>query len=166
MSNPECSVVLMVRTEAERGLHADGTGLFLAAGNGQLVINIRKLAALDLVFHGPRFVLIEFGGALVLTIGLAALSLRSAFSGPGQPIVWEAVLGVLLASIGANYVPLLIHAVSLVRSGAAREEVAAELDDAPLSQRRYGSQQFLLVVPFAVLAIAIAQALGHRNSRG
>lgn len=166
MSNPECSVVLMVRTEAERGLHADGTGLFLAAGNGQLVINIRKLAALDLVFHGPRFVLVEFGGAVVLTIVLAALSLRSAFLGHGQPIVWEVVLAGLLASIGANYLPLLIHAISLVRSGTAREEVAVELENASLSQRLYGTRQFLLAVPFAVLAMAIAQGMPHRNAGG
>ena len=127
-----------------------------------MLINIRKLAALDLLFHGPRFVLIEFGGAVVLTFGLAVLSMRSALSGPGQPVVWEIVLGVLLASIGANYLPLLINAVALIRSGTARQEVAGELEQARQSQRRYGIQQFLLVVPFAVLAIAVAQALERR----
>ena len=135
----------------------------LPAGNGQLFISIRKLAALDLVFHGPRFVLIEFGGAVLLTAGLAALSLRSAFSGPGQPVIWEIVVGVLLVSIGANYLPVLIHAVSLVRSGTAREEVAMELENAPLSQRRYGTQQFLLAVPFAVLVVAIAQEFARET---
>jgi hypothetical protein len=128
-----------------------------------VLIDIRKLAALDLVFHGPRFVLIEFGGAVVLTWGLAALSFRSALSGPGAPVVWEIVLGVLLASIGANYLPLLINAAVLIRSGTAREEVAPELEQASQSQRRYGTQQFLLVVPFAVAAIAIAQELARRN---
>jgi len=107
-------------------------------------------------------VLIEFGGAVVLTFGLAVLSMRSALSGPGQPVVWEIVLGVLLASIGANYLPLLINAVALIRSGTARQEVAGELEQARQSQRRYGIQQFLLVVPFAVLAIAVAQALERR----
>lgn len=129
-------------------------------------MNIRKLAALDLVFHGPRFVLVEFGGAVVLTIVLAALSLRSAFSGPGQPIFWEIALAALLASIGANYLPLLIHATSLVRSGTAREEVAVELENAPLYQRLYGTRQFLLAVPFAVLAMAITQAMAHRKPGG
>ncbi len=124
-----------------------------------MFISIRKLAALDLVFHGPRFVLIEFGGAVVLTVALAVLSLRSALSGPGRPVIWEIVLGVLLASIGANYLPLLVSAVSLIRSGTAREEVAVELEQAGRSQRQYGTQQFLLVVPFGVLLIAAAQAL-------
>jgi hypothetical protein len=130
-----------------------------------LLISIRKLAALDLVFHGPRFVLIEFGGAVVLSIGLAALSLRSAFSGPGRPVVWEIVLGVLLVSIAANYLPLLVNAVLLIRSGTARQEVAAELEHARQTQRRYGTQQFLLIVPLAVMVIALAQALGRRTPR-
>ncbi|HEX7262791.1 MAG TPA: hypothetical protein VF383_01310 [Candidatus Dormibacteraeota bacterium] len=122
-----------------------------------MLISIRKLAALDLVFHGPRFVLIEFGGAVVLTFGLAVLSLRAAFSHPGEPVIWEIVLGILLASIGANYLPLLVHAASLIRSGTAREEVKNELEQSKLSQRRYGTQQFLLLVPFAILVIAVAQ---------
>ncbi len=128
-----------------------------------MFINIRKLAALDLVFHGPRLVLIEFGGAVVLSVGLAVLSLRSAFSGSGRPVVWEIVLGVLLASIGANYIPLLVNAVSLIRSGTARQEVAEEMDQTRQPQRRYGTQQFLLVVPFAVMVLALVQALGRRT---
>jgi hypothetical protein len=131
-----------------------------------LFINVRKLAALDLVFHGPRFVLVEFAGAIVLTGGLAALSLRSALWGPGHPVIWEIVLGVLLASIGANYLPLLINAVDLIRGGTAREEVALELEQATLSRRRYGTQQFLLAVPFAMVAIAIVQALASRPRNG
>jgi hypothetical protein len=126
------------------------------------LISIRKLAALDLVFHGPRFVLVEFGGAVVLTAGLAVLSLRSALYGPGRPVVWEIALGLLLTSIGANDLPLLVSAVSLIRAATARQEVGVELEQAERSQRRYGTQQFLLVVPFAVLVIAIAQ----RRTRG
>jgi hypothetical protein len=127
-----------------------------------MFINVRKLAALDLVFHGSRFVLIEFAGAVVLTGVLAALSLRSALWGPGHPVVWELVLGVLLASIGANYVPLLMNSVDLIRGGTAREEVALELEQAGQSQRRYETQQFLLAVPLAMVAIAIVQALASR----
>jgi hypothetical protein len=127
-------------------------------------INIRKLAALDLVFHGSRFVVIEFGGAVVLAAALAALTLRSALSAPGRPVVWEIALRVFLATVGANYLPLLLHTVSLIRSGTAREEVAAELQQVRESQRRYGTQQLLLVVPFAVLAISVAQMFTRRRS--
>jgi hypothetical protein len=131
-----------------------------------LLISIRKLAALDLVFHGPRFVLIEFGGAVALTGTLAALSLRSALTGPGHRVGWEFVFGALLAGIGANYLPLLISAISLVRTGTAREEVAVELEQAQQAQYRYGTQQILLAVPFAVAAIAVAQALAGRRRGG
>ena len=128
------------------------------------IIDVRKLAALDLILHGPRFVLIEFGGAVVLAGGLGALSLRAGLAAPGHPVLWEIALGVVLASIAANYVPLLVYAVALIRSGTARQQVAPELEQAHRSQRLYGTQQFLLVVPFAVLVLALAQAL-RRQSR-
>jgi hypothetical protein len=131
-----------------------------------LLISIRKLAALDLVFHGRRFMLIEFGGAVALTGALAALSLRSAVTGPGHPVVWEFVLGALLAGIGANYLALLISAISLIRTETAHQEVAAELEHAQQAQYRYGTQQILLAVPFAVAAIAVAQALVGRRRGG
>lgn len=127
-----------------------------------MLIDVRKLAALDLVFHGPRFVLIEFGGAAALAGGLAALSLQSGLLGAGHPVLWEIALGGVLASIGVNYIPLLIYAIVLIRSGTARHEVAHELELAQQSQRRYATQQFLLVVPFAVLVIAVAQTLTRR----
>jgi hypothetical protein len=127
-----------------------------------MFINIRKLAVLDLAFHGPRFALIEFGGAVALTGGLAALSLRSALWGPGHPVIWEIFLGVLLAGVGANYLPLLINAVSLIRAGTAHQEVALELELASKSQRRYGTQQFLLAVPFVVLAVAVGQVVASK----
>ena len=123
------------------------------------VINVRKLAALDLVFHGPRFILIEFGGAVVLAAGLGLLSIRSGLAGSGHPVVWEIALGVIFGSVALNYLPLLIHSVALVRSGTARTEVEAELGDMKQSSRRYGAQQFLLVVPFAILLLAVVQVL-------
>jgi hypothetical protein len=129
------------------------------------LISVRKLAALDLVLHGPRFVLIEFAGAVVLTGGLGMLSLRSGLSGPNHPVVWEIALGAVLASIALNYVPLLIHAVALIRSGTARQAVGVELAQAQ-SKRQYGIQQFLLVAPFAILVIAVAHATMRRTRAG
>lgn len=130
------------------------------------MITVRKLAALDLVFHGPRFVLIEFAGAVVLAGGLAILSLRSGLSGPNHPVVWEIALGAYLSSIAVNYIPLLIYTVALIQSGTAREAAAMELEQAQLSKRQYGLQQFLLVVPFAILVIAVAQATTRRAPGG
>jgi hypothetical protein len=91
-------------------------------GTGR-VMEVRKLAALDLIFHGPRFVLVEFAGALLLSAALGALSLRAGLTG-GQVVAWQVTLGLCLVGIGLNYVPLVVHAVALIRSGDARQMVA------------------------------------------
>jgi hypothetical protein len=124
-------------------------------------MEVRKLAALDLVFHGPRFVLVEFFGALLLAAGLGALSLRAGLTGQ-HVVAWRVVLGVYLGGIGLNYLPLAVHAVLLIRSGDARRVVATELEDAGRSRRLYSAQQALLLVPLAVAALALAQALDSR----
>ena len=123
---------------------------------------MRKLAALDLAFHGPRFVLVEFAGAVLLAGGLGVLSLRAGLTGPGRPVAWEIGLAALLVGTAANYLPLLVHAIDLVRSGTARREVVGELAGEGRAARRYGTQQVLLVVPFAVLGLADARARGRR----
>jgi hypothetical protein len=46
------------------------------------VINVRKLAALDIVFHGPKFILIEFGLGV---FGCAALGIWSFLSPSTRP---------------------------------------------------------------------------------
>ncbi len=99
----------------------------------------------------------------MLTSALAALSLRAGISGPGHPVLSEIAIGAVLVSIGVNYLPLLMYAVAFIRSGTARKVVALELEKGQQSQRRYGSQQFLLVVPFAVLLIAVVQVLMRRT---
>ena len=43
-----------------------------------IAINVRKLAALDIVFHGPKFILIEFALGV---FGCAALGLFSTYFG-------------------------------------------------------------------------------------
>ncbi len=44
----------------------------------ETIINIRKLAALDIAFHGPKFILIEFALGV---FGSAALGLFSLYFG-------------------------------------------------------------------------------------
>ena len=110
--------------------------------------------------------LIEFAGAAALAGALAGLSLRSGLSGPGHPVFGEIVLGGIFLSIAVNYIPLLVYAIVLIRAGTARQEVAPELEQSHDSRRRYGIQQFLLMVPCAVLVLAVAQALTHRARGG
>ncbi|HEY6287285.1 MAG TPA: hypothetical protein VIX20_16585 [Ktedonobacteraceae bacterium] len=95
--------------------------------NNNTIINIRKLAALDIAFHGPKFILIEF--ALVV-FGCAALGIFSMyfglFHGPNHSLS-AVIMGCFLLWIALNYVPLLIYAMSIVKHKSAHQEVAYEL---------------------------------------
>jgi uncharacterized protein len=61
-----------------------------------------------------------------------------------------------------NYVPLLLHAISLVRNNSARDEIADELSEKRRMFRKYRRQSLLLLVPLAVPSVALAQWF-HRS---
>jgi hypothetical protein len=127
--------------------------------NNYTVINIRKLAALDISFHGPKFILIEFA---IGVIGCAALGLFSMyfglFHGPNHSL-FAAIMGCFLLWIALNYVPLLIYAISIVRHKSAHQEVAYELDHRDKFAGKYMSQSTLLLIP----ALAIYQEMQKRS---
>jgi hypothetical protein len=113
------------------------------------IINVRKLVALDITLHGPRFILIEFG------VGTPAiLAVGGYLATAGQP-----ALGVYLLLTGINYIPALIYAILIVRAGTANSEVAAGLSQDKHYVRKYGTQQLLIFIPFAIILLAAAQEL-------
>lgn len=71
----------------------------------------------------------------------------------------QLVLGVYLLLTGVNYIPLLIHAVLIVRGGTAAEEVAGELSKDKHYVRKYSAQQLLIFVPFALILLSGFQEL-------
>lgn len=116
-------------------------------------INIRKLVALDIVFHGPHFILAEFGlGVFFCT----ALGLMSLILGHLQ-LSFPTIMGCFLLWIALNYVPLLLYAISIVKQKSAQQEVAFELAHKDRYARKYTLQSFLLFVPLVVPALAIYQ---------
>ncbi len=127
------------------------------------IIQIRKLAALDIVFHGPKFILIEFALGV---FGCAALGLFSLyfglFHGPNYSL-FAVILGCYLLSIALNYVPLLLYAISIARHNSAQREVAYELEHKDRYAGKYLLQSALLLVPLAVPALAIYQELQKRS---
>ena len=123
----------------------------VASKNDRGLINIRKLAALDIAFLGPRFILAEFGLAVFLCPALGLFTLLRSHS------VWQVILAVYLFSLGANYVPLLAYAIAIVCCRTAQQEVAVEAADRARHFRRYRGQSLLLLIPFAVPALAIIQ---------
>jgi hypothetical protein len=120
-------------------------------------IDVRKLAALDIVFHGPKFILIEFALGV---FGCAALGLFSTyyglFHGPDHSLS-AIILGCYLLGVALNYVPLLLYAMSIVRQKSAHQEVAYELAYKDEYAGKYTLQSALLLVPLAMLLLAVYQ---------
>lgn len=126
-------------------------------------INVRKLAALDIVFHGPKFILIEF---TLGVFGCAVLGLFSTYFGffhsPNHSL-FAVIIGCFLLWIALNYVPLLIYAISIVSHKSAHQEVAYELAHKDKYAGKYMLQSIILLLPLAVPALAMYQELQKRS---
>jgi len=119
------------------------------------MLNVRKLAAIDLQFLGAKLILTEFMAGVAGSAALGVLTLRA---GVQRFHSWKmAILGIYLMLLGVNYVPLLLHAFSLVRQGSPLQEIAGELGDKRAAFRKYRRQSLWLLVPLAVLVAAVVQ---------
>jgi hypothetical protein len=113
------------------------------------IINVRRLVALDITLHGPRFITAEFGigTPVILAVGV------------GLMLYGQLILGTYLFLTGVNYIPLLAYTAVIVRRGSAKAEVADYLSDDKHYVRKYSTQQFLLFLPLVVFFLAIWQQL-------
>lgn len=127
------------------------------------LISVRKLATLDLIFHGRKLVLIEFGVGVSFSTLLGFWFIYSGLSANPDPSYLIALLGVGLLGIGLNYLPLLIYALQLQSPENGRKIVLYELAHPPTYQRMYGLQSVIFIlIPFALLTLAAIQVLrGH-----
>ena len=62
-----------------------------------LPFNLRKLAAIDIVFLGRKVIIGEFAGGVLLCIALGAFVLFRGHS------FWQAMLGLYLISLGTSF---------------------------------------------------------------
>lgn len=113
------------------------------------VINVRRLVALDISLHGPRFIMVEFG---VGTPAIIAFGLFVIHTGPQ-------ILGAYVLLTGINYVPLLTYAVVIVRKGSAAKEIEAGMAKDRHYVRKYSTQQLMIFVPLLILLLALEQEL-------
>ena len=120
-----------------------------------MMINVRKLAAIDLYFLGPYVIVTEFALGVAGPIALGVFTLRMA-SRQVWPLGLTSFGGYLLL-LGVNYIPMLLHAIGLVRSRSASIEIADELSDRRVAFRKYRRQSLYLLVPFLVPLLAILQ---------
>lgn len=126
------------------------------------LVEMRKLVAVDMALHGRLFILVEFAVGVLLPLGLGVFFLLT--SRAASPLIWQlllVLLGLWSCGIAANYTPLLLHAVSIAKSGTVKAEGDPELPRV----RRYNVQQFVIFVPFLVAIVAIAQERSRRRRR-
>ena len=119
---------------------------------GSKLIEIRKLAAVDMAWLGSKIIIAEYTLGVIFPLALGMFTLRSSLSSPA-PLTWQTALGIWLVTIAANYVPLLLYAVSIARAGSIEAEGRPEISHA----RCYGVQQVIILVPFFVVVIAVIQ---------
>jgi len=122
-----------------------------------MIINVRRLAALDLAVLGPALILSEFALGVVGPAALGTLTLRRSHSAGGT------LFGRYLLLLGVNYIPLLCHAVDLWRHGTAEAEIADEPGDRREVFRRYRRQSLFLLIPILVPVVALVQELQRRR---
>ena len=115
------------------------------------MIDIRKLAAIDITFLGPRVILAEF------TLGVLGSFALGLFILLRSHTIWQMSLGWYITSLGINYVPLLAYAIVIVRHGSARTELGDELGHPERANFKYTFQSLALLVPLLVPAIAVSQ---------
>jgi hypothetical protein len=65
-------------------------------------------------------------------------------------------LGLYLISLGINYVPMLIYAITINRAKSARAELGDELDEKRVAMAKYRRQSLWLLVPLIVPIVALA----------
>lgn len=117
-------------------------------------LDVRRLAAVDMYGTAGarwrrRVIVAEF---IVGALGGIAPGLWIALS---SRTVGLQLFGALLIGMGANYLVLALHAVSLSRPGALDAELAGA--DIRAELRYYGLAQLWVVIPFTVAVFALAQ---------
>jgi hypothetical protein len=110
-----------------------------------------------MVFLGPKLILAEYAGGVVLSIALGLFVLFRGHS------FWQVALGMYLMSLGVNYVPMLAYAVAIGSRQRAHEEIADELIEKRRAMSKYRRQALLLLVPLAAPILAVAH--GRSRSR-
>jgi hypothetical protein len=113
--------------------------------------DIRRLAAIDIVFLGYKFVFAEYAFGVVFSIALGLFVLLRGHS------VGQVALGAYLLCLGMNYVPMLAYTISIARKENALLELGDELVDKRAAMSKYRRISLLLLVPLVVPFFAITQ---------
>ena len=112
------------------------------------LIEVRKLAALDIALHRRWLILFEF---------VAGVFLHPTF---GFFVVGRSLLlGVYMIFLGLDYVSLFVYSLIIHDRESAGMEVEEELSRMKRSGVKYGVQQLLLLVQLAIPLLSLVQEL-------
>lgn len=123
-------------------------------------VDVRRLAAIDMygtrgTTRRRRIILTEFVlGAIVMIAFGVWLAMVSGTT-------FDRALGLYIVLAGANYVPLALYAIALMRPGALDQELAGV--DTVREIRRYGRLQLWIFVPLSLVVMASRQAVARRS---
>lgn len=126
---------------------------------GAMFINVRKLVALDIAIHGRWIILIEFAFGVFASGILGIYSLYTFFSNPSSPI-FMLFIGIVLAWITLNYIPMLLYAISIVRRKSASQEAVFEPVQREHAMKKYALQSTFLILPLVIPILSIYQEVG------
>ena len=119
------------------------------------MIQVRKLVAVELTFLGPKIIIAEYGVAVVVSLFVGVLSLRSGLY--RTHAIWQTLLGFYLLFIVLAYAVLLAFAIGMVRRGDCRIEIADEINNTREVFRKYRRQSLWILVRLAVPLAALQQ---------
>ena len=128
------------------------------------MIQVRKLAALDLYILGPKIILAEFGLGVPVMLVMGLLSLRVGLY--RTHAMWQVALGIYFLLLAVNYIPMLWCTIDIARHGTARAELGDELHDKAAAMRKYRGQSLWLLVPLAVPLAWVVQRWSTTNGPG
>ena len=134
----------------------------LAVSYNPCVLNARKLAAIDLVFLGPKVIIAEFVAGVFLSAALGIFVLVRSHGSPAQ-----IALGLYLITLGLNYVPMLIYAVVITKGNSASAQLGSELENKRVAMANYRRQSLWLLVPLVLPLVALTEgraAVERRNA--
>lgn len=103
--------------------------------------NIRKLAAIDILFLGFKFALAEYVFGVLFSIALGIFVL---FRGHTTT---QIALGIYFISLGINYVPMVVNTISLANNENAAAELGDELNEKYRAMSKYRRLSLFLLVP-------------------
>jgi hypothetical protein len=121
------------------------------------VDNLRKLAAIDIVFLGYKIIVAEYACGVLLSAALGIFVLVRGHT------LWQFLLGVYLICLGMNYLPMLIFSIQLGGENGARGELGGELSYRRYVMAKYRRVSLWLLVPLAAAFIVLRPKLSTRS---